>query len=516
MTLRYSSLAVLALILCAAFAIGCGSSSETPVEVPIARDETPPGISQVVSTGLTEVRVVFDEPVEAQSATNPANYTLIKVTTTSHQQLAWERVAAEGDTLAATGAALDPDGRTVVLTTETMDAFASYRIEIEGIADLSGNVGPVSKPVTNRIRSGKIFTIAGTGLAGKGDENVDPLASELYLPVDMTVGPDGLLYVIDWNNHRVRVIENGMIRTFIGTGELGAAEPTPEGAPLTSISLNHPTHVTFDSQGRLCLSAWHNSKILRTNSARTLIYEYCSTSGEREYAGDKGPAIDAVLNIASSTAFNPVNGFMYLSDQANQRIRMIDDRDIITTVVGNGSTDRKDDNPPGGFFWGGFCGDGGPAIDACLRSPVDQVADPGGKIAFDQFGNLYIADTLNHCIRRVDTSGIITTFAGQGGFRGSSGENASATSALMSRPSDVAVGPDGAVYIADRDNHIVRKVKNGVITTVAGQMAFPGFSGDGGAATSAKLSSPYGVYVDADENLYIADTLNQRIRVVYK
>jgi len=518
---RYSQIALVFLALAVVAAgVGCGSDPVTVDPPPVIEDKDPPGLARVTSTSVTEVRVVFDEAVEPLSAEDPGNYKLIKSTTTasSFDRFAWQAapVAAPGDTLQATGAGLDPDGRTVVLTTEEMDAFAAYTLEVSGIADLEGNVGPLNRPITNKIRSGRIFTIAGTGLAGQGAEDIDPLDSELYLPVDVTVGPDGLIYIPDWNNHRVRVIENGKIRTIIGTGELGGAEPPPAGAPPATIELNHPTHVSFDPLGRLCLAAWHNSKVLRTNVAQTLIYQYCSTTGEREYFGDNGPAIDAVLNIVSSTAFNPLNGFMYLSDQANQRIRMIDDKDIITTVVGNGSTDRKDDSPPAGFFWGGYCGDNGPAISACLKSPVDQVADPGGKIAFDQLGNLYIADSSNHCIRKVDPGGTITTFAGTPETDGSTGDGGSATSAYLARPTDVAVGPDGEVYIADRLNYSIRMVKNGIITTVAGKISTPGFSGDGEAATSARLNQPYGLHVDSEGNIYIADTWNHRIRVVYK
>lgn len=151
----------------------------------------------------------------------------------------------------------------------------------------------------------------------------------------------------------------------------------------------------------------------------------------------------------------------------------------------------------------GFSGDNGPATGAQLNGPWGIAVDPAD--------NLYIADFGNNRVRKV-ASGVITTVAGNGSA-GYSGDNGQATSAQLNQPQGVAVDSAGNLYIADFDNNRIRKVVNGVITTVAGNGA-AGFSGDNGPATSAQLFEPYGVSLDATGNLYIADYLNSRVREV--
>ena len=341
-----------------------------------------------------------------------------------------------------------------------------------------------------------ITTFVGTGEAGKGDEGAGPLETLLYLPQDLTFGPDGLPYILDWNNHRVRVLDQGIMRTVIGTGELGDA---PAGQAL-EVGLNHPTHVSFDPLGRLILSAWHNSMVLRMDFATGHI-EPIIGDGTRFFRGDGGAANEAWVNLPSSTAFDAA-GRMYISDQENQRIRMVDNNDIITTVVGTGEP--------------GFSGDGGPATAAQIFSPVSQSAPPTSRIAIDSNGNLYLADTSNNRIRKVDTNGIINTVAGNGdvGFRGDGGL---ATEASLSLPVDIAIDEEGNLFIADTFNSCIRKVDtNGNITTFAGQCGNPGYEGDGGHPTEAKLDRPYGIAFDREGNFYVVDTHNHRIRVVLK
>lgn len=181
---------------------------------------------------------------------------------------------------------------------------------------------------------------------------------------------------------------------------------------------------------------------------------------------------------------------------------MVDTDGIISTVVGTGVA--------------GFSGDGGPATAANIKGSIGQNAFPSSKLALDAQGNLYLADTQNNRIRRVDVNGIITTVAGNGVY-GFSGDDGPATSASLRWPTDVAVGPDGNLYIADTFNHCVRKVdKDGTITTFAGQGTIQGFAGDGGAPADAILFRPYGIAFDSAGNFYIADTHNHRIRVVLK
>ena len=368
---------------------------------------------------------------------------------------------------------------------------------------------------------GRIETFAGTGDAGKGPEETTLSQALFYLPQDLTYGPDGRLYILDWNNHRVRVATKASVRTqtrqqhpryrggvkdsvftLIGTGELGDA---PAGQ-AREIGLNHPTHISFDPLGRLILSAWHNSMILRYDFASDYIEPICGT-GERTYSGDGGPAARATVNLPSATAFDPL-GRMYISDQENQRIRMVDLDGTIRTVVGTGEP--------------GFSGDEGPADQAQIYAPIGQAAPPTSRIATDEFGNLYLADTYNNRIRKVEAAtGIITTIAGSGTFPpmpgGERDEGAAASAVSLYWPCDVAIDSAGRVFLADTFNHCVRRIDlDGTIGTVAGQCGKSGHSGDGGPPQAALLNRPYGIELDPDDNLYIADTRNHRIRIVRK
>ena len=211
--------------------------------------------------------------------------------------------------------------------------------------------------------------------------------------------------------------------------------------------------------------------------------------GPQGDSGDGGQATSAQLSNPSGVAVDAA-GNLYIADSGNHRIRKVAANGIITTVAGNGSY--------------GYSGDGGRATSA-------QLAAPWG-VAVDAAGNLYIADTNNGVIRKVAASGIITTVAGNGSH-GYSGDGGPATSAQLNSPSGVAVDAAGNLYIADYGNYRIRKVAtNGIITTVAGN--YYGYSGDGGPATSAQLTFPWGLTVDATGNLYVADLSNNAIRLL--
>lgn len=345
--------------------------------------------------------------------------------------------------------------------------------------------------------AGNIYTVVGTGFPAKGEDGLPPEETGLYWPQDINFSPNGTPYVVDWNNHRVISMDpDRTMRTVIG-GRFGDGED----GVATEIGLNHPTHVSFDPQGYLILTAWHNSFLKRLDLSTGYITTFCGT-GARSYNGDGIPAAQAFLDLPASTAFDS-QGRLYLGDQANQRIRMIDDQGLIQTVAGNGAF--------------GFSGDGGPATSAQLFFEVGQAANPSGKIIIDPDDNLYITDTRNHCIRKVDSgTGIITTIAGIGTQRGFSGDGGPATDAKLNEPRDITMDADGNLYIADTRNFCIRMVDtSGIITTVAGIPGSYGYSGDGGPPTQAELSEPYGVEIGPDGNLWITDTQNNAVRVIY-
>lgn len=363
--------------------------------------------------------------------------------------------------------------------------------------DDDGDDDPLATIVPCDPAPGRICTIAGTGEAGLGGERLDPRQTDLYLPQDYTVGPDKLGYVIDWNNHRIRRINaDGTTESVVGTGELGDAQDG-EGAYS---NLNHPTHMSIAPNGKFIIAAWHNSKIMEFDPATTQLKTLCG-NGARSFGGDGGPASMALLDLPTATAFD-AEGKMYITDQANQRIRVIGTDGVINTFVGNGM--------------GGYSGDDGPAAEAQIKLPGGQSAPPAGRIAIDTQGNLFIADSANNVIRKVDKDGTITTVAGttKPTYGGDGGP---ATAASLSRPSDVEVDRDGNLYIADTDNSCVRKVDPaGIISTIAGKCGQPGYDGDGADARGSLLDKPYGVALDNKGNVYIADTHNHRIRVIYK
>ena len=365
-----------------------------------------------------------------------------------------------------------------------------------------------NKPTTGALcAAGQICTLAGTGIAGDGQDGLPARQTRLYLPQDTTVGPDGRLFVVDWNNHRIRVIEaDGTMRIVAGIGELGLAADDP-----TTDRLNHPTHVAFDATGspdELWIAAWHNSRVKKVDLTTGTITDVCGT-GKRGFAGNDGPAAAATLDLPVALVFD-AGGNMLIADQANQMIRRVDrTTGMISTIAGTGHcADAINPNPC-------VLNDGGPATAAGFHFPIGQMASPGGRITLAADGAIYVADTDNFRVRRIDTAGIITTFAGTGTW-GFAGDGEPAAAAQLGRVADVAVGPDGRVYIADSDNDCVRVVSpDGLIATFAGRCGTPGFEGDDGPAAAALLDRPSGVEVGRQGEIYIADTHNQRIRVVY-
>jgi len=369
---------------------------------------------------------------------------------------------------------------------------------VGGLAAGCGDDMTAPPPVACDPAPGLICTVAGTGIAGDGADGLDARATRLYLPQDVSIAPDGRLTIVDWNNHRIRVRqEDDTLKIVAGIGELGPAADDP-----STDRLNHPTQVTFDAAGTLYIAAWHNSRIKMLDPVTGSLVNVCG-SGARAFAGDGGPAADAALNLPVAALFDAA-GNMLISDQANDRIRKVDAvTQTISTIAGVGPC--------------GDCalGDGGPATSAFISLPQGQSARPAGRIDIDATGNVYIADTVNNRARKIDTAGIITTVAGNGQM-GAGGDGGPASGAALNSPADVAVGPDG-LYIADTNNNCVRVVRDdGVIATVAGMCGSAGFAGDGGPAAAARLDRPGGIALDAAGNLYIADTHNQRIRVVYR
>jgi sugar lactone lactonase YvrE len=301
--------------------------------------------------------------------------------------------------------------------------------------------------------------------------------------MDVAVDSAGNLYIADVGNHRIRKVNTaGIILTVAGNGSAGFSG---DGGPATSAQLNQPRCVALDEVGDLYIGDSVNNRIRKVNTAGIIIT--VAGNGSGGCSGDGGPATSAQLGYPDGVAFDNA-GNLYFVDR-NFRIRKVDIIGTITTVAGNGNI--------------GDSGDGGPALSAQLYYP--------SGVAVDTAGNIYFATTMAARIRKIDKAGTITTVAGKG-LAGYSGDGGVATSAQLSGPLDVAVDSAGNLYIADSGNCRIRKVStSGTITTFAGGNSS---LGDGGPATAAELNLPCGVAVDAAGNLYIADYNNHRIRKV--
>jgi sugar lactone lactonase YvrE len=282
------------------------------------------------------------------------------------------------------------------------------------------------------------------------------------------------------------------ILTVAGNGTPGFGG---DGGSPTSAALNNPTRVVADRTGNLYILDTENNRVRKAATDGTITT--IAGNGAYGFGGDGGPATGASMEVRGNPTLFPggiavdTAGNVYFSDFYNNRVRKISPSGIITTVAGNGSA--------------GFAGDGGLATSASLQLPQG--------VAIDTAGNLYIADTYNHRVRKIDASGIITTVAGNGGFL-PLGDGGPATSAFLSVPTDVAVDAGGNLYIVDHSDSRIRKVDTaGVITTVAGNGSQRNV-GDGGSATQASFYGPQGVALDATGNIYIADVGNNRVRIV--
>ena len=336
----------------------------------------------------------------------------------------------------------------------------------------------------NRIRkvsNGVIATVAGTGTCCFSGDNGPAASAQVFGPQGVAVDSAGNLYIADFLSHRIRKVSNGVITTVAGNGTSGFSG---DNGPATSAQLSYPAGVAVDSAGNLYIADTSNNRIRKVSGG---VISTVAAIGTCCFSGDDGPATSAQLANPGGVAVDSA-GNLYITDPWNYRVRRVSNG-VISTVAGNGVV--------------GFSGDNGPATSA-------RFTDPEG-IAVDSAGNLYIADTVGSRIRKV-SNGVISTVAGTGTY-GFSGDNGPATSAQLSYPHGVAVDSAGNLYIGDTANESIRKISNGVISTVAGN-GTSGFSGDNGPATSAQLSTPEGVAVNGAGNVYIADASNHRIRIL--
>lgn len=415
---------------------------------------------------------------------------------------------------------------------------ASFTLPIGLAIDKGGNiyVGGFSQSRVRKISpSGVITTVAGTGIAGFSGDGGPATAAMLSFPTGVVVDAGGNLLIAVQGNSRVRKVDaSGNITTVAGNGTFGFSG---DGGPATQAALDGPWGITVDSVGNIYFSDIGNQRIRKVDTSGTITT--VAGNGTAGFNGDHIPAISASLSSPRGLVVDAA-GNLYIADTGNRRVRKVDTSGMITTVAGNGSN--------------GNGGDGGPATAASV-TPRFLILDSSGNLLisakarvrkvdlssgtittivgsfsgfngdgqtalktlfgelsgllFDPAGNLFLVDSENARVRKISTSQIVTTVAG-----GYIGDGGPATFASVNEPQGAASDSAGNIYVADTLNHRIRKVTpSGAITTIAGT-GFSGYSGDGGPATAATLAGPQAVAVNSAGAVFIADTENGAIRQV--
>ena len=355
-----------------------------------------------------------------------------------------------------------------------------------------------------------IETVSGNGTKGynRNNNGGQATSAELFYPSEATPDGNGNIYISDQSSSMIRKVNtSGIITVVAGLASAIYTGYSGDGGQATAAELYNPTAVAFDASHNYYIADYNNyvirkvsypSNIITTVAGNNAASVNAAANLKPVYSGDGGPATAAELNTPWDVVIDKT-GNLYIADATNNLIRVVTTNGIISTFAGNFS------------LGGGYSGDGGPATGAELDNPTG--------IAVNGSGNVYIADQYNSVIRLVNTSGNISTYAGNYNLGGNySGDGGPATDAGLSLETGVFLDASSNVYIVDDGNNVIREVnKNtGIITTVVGDTAHGGtFYGDGGLATAAGLNSPTFASYDALGDLYIGDTYNNRIRAVF-
>lgn len=343
--------------------------------------------------------------------------------------------------------------------------------------------------VLSNAQTAIITTVVGTGIAGFSGDGAGAINANINTPHHITFDRNNNMYIADNGNLRIRkVTPEGVITTVAGNGTTAWAF---EGALATASGMHTIYGVAVDSVGNIYYSDYSEHGVRKINGSGHL-YRFAGYG----IGLSDGPATARVLNYPDDIVIGR-NGDIYIVPILDNLIRKVDDSGMMTTFAGRLGPSGAPDH--------GDTGDGGPATAALMWQPV--------AICFDNIGNAYISDQINQKIRKIDTFGIITTFAGTG-FAGFSGDGGPATAAMLKNPAGLAADDSGNIYIADVTNHRIRKVSpTGIITTIAGT-GVAGYNGDNLPARCTQLSSPIAVVVGSNGDLYISDMGNNRIRKI--
>ncbi len=389
------------------------------------------------------------------------------------------------------GLAAGPDGALYIADSGNGRVCKVVGGMITTVLDRTPDDVPLANPAGLTIdRYGTLY-VADSGnrrviqLTRYGDATVTASAIDGLQQVrDVAVDARGIVYVAD-GRRVMAILAPGAVVPIAGMGDYGSP---PDGVPAEEAPLDGPIGVAVDRGGNLYIAeegAYRVRMVDREGKIRVV-----AGTGERGVLVDGMPARDAKLTDPVAVAVDP-SGRVWIAEYASHRIRRVDRNGTITSVAGDGQP--------------GYNGEGLPMYATQLHFPR--------ALAADGAGNIFVADSLNHRVRRISPGGPVFTVAGSG-IRGYAGDGGHAVLAQFDRPSGVAVDREGNLFIADRNNHVIRQVTSeGYLHTMAGTGA-PGYSGDGGPATAARLNYPSAVAVDSQGRVWIADTNNHRVRMI--
>ena len=338
-----------------------------------------------------------------------------------------------------------------------------------------------------------INLFAGNHTSGYTGNNGPATAAECYAPAGIAADAAGNIYISDLGKSVIRkVTTDGVIHTIAGTGVAGFGG---DGGPATAAQLNQPTSVAVDAAGNVYLTDDNNNRVRKIDLSGNI--NTIAGNGTAGYSGDGFAAVNAELNAPSGVAVDRY-GNVYIADANNFVIRkVIDSTGKIFTYAGEGSA--------------GYSGDGS-------NAGIAQFNYPSG-VAVDTLNNVFVADKANSMVRKIYPTGLIIRYAGDTSITGNpvfgySGDGGYANVAQLNSPTEIALAPDGTLYIADYNNHRIRKVKtNGDISTCAGS-GVSGYSPSGTPALSAQLAGPFGVTVAPNGKIYITDEINNVAQVI--
>ncbi|HLP50064.1 MAG TPA: T9SS type A sorting domain-containing protein [Chitinophagales bacterium] len=349
-------------------------------------------------------------------------------------------------------------------------------------------------------KSQTIITIAGTGASGFSGDGQPATAAVFRDIYDVAIDNNGNILIADCSNSRIRKIDavTGIISTIAGNSNTIGGGFSGDGGLATQAQLSFPYSIAVDTANNIFVADNSNNRIRKIDAVTGIITTVAGT-GAYDYTGDGGQAVNATLKRPRAITIDKSNN-IYICDFGNHCIRKVNSSTgVITTIAGTGTA--------------GFSGDDGPAVAADLNSPFGM--------ALDTSNNLFVADLQNQRIRKIDlSSGLISTYAGTGytdstGYGSFSGDGGPAILAELNQPHALEFDREGYLFFADDKARRIRRISPaGTISTVAGN-GVAGFAGDGGPALMASFKGINGMCFNQQNELFVADVLNQRIRKIY-